>query len=262
MISNRAEIIAISNQKGGVGKTSTANALAARLHDLGKSVLAIDMDPQGNLSASINAEYDSGTILDVMRGKVPAKEAVQHKEPFDIIPANILLAGYEQELISSNFGRDIRLKKGIAPLLSEYEYIIIDTAPSLGMLTINSLVAADQVIVPATAEYFATKGLEDFVDTIRNVQEYCGNPYLRIAGILFTLVDTRTINGQAIRAATDEYAKSIGTKTYKIVIRKAIAMGESQTNRMDIFSYSPKSTVARDYAAFVNEFLADRDRSE
>ena len=188
MISNRAEIIAISNQKGGVGKTSTANALAARLHDLGKSVLTIDMDPQGNLSASINADYDSGTILDVMRGKVPAKEAVQHKEPFDIIPANILLAGYEQELISSNFGRDIRLKKGIAPLLSEYEYIIIDTAPSLGMLTINSLVAADQVIVPAPAEYFATKGLEDFVDTIRNVQEYCGNPYLRIAGILFTLV--------------------------------------------------------------------------
>ena len=94
------------------------------------------------------------------------------------------------------------------------------------------------------------------------MQEYCGNPYLRIAGILFTLVDTRTINGQAIRAATDEYAKSIGTKTYKIVIRKAIAMGESQTNRMDIFSYSPKSTVARDYAAFVDEFLADRDRSE
>ena len=147
MTANRAEIIAISNQKGGVGKTSTANALAARLHDLGKAVLVVDMDPQGNLSSSINADYDSGTILDVMRGKMPAKEAVQHKEPFDIIPANILLAGYEQELISSNFGRDIRLKKGIAPLLMEYDYIIIDIAAIDPLKTLTHIITAPKRVV-------------------------------------------------------------------------------------------------------------------
>ena len=254
----QAKIIAISNQKGGVGKTSTANAFAAGLKRKGYKVLAIDMDPQGNLSSSVDADLseDAYTILEVMKGRVSAKRAIQKLKPFDIIPADISLAGYEQELISSTFGRDVRLKEALASIRSSYDYIVVDTAPSLAMLTINALVAANEVIVPATAEFFATTGLEQLADTVRNVRQYAGNPGLKMAGILFTQHDPRTINGQTIRDETERYAKSIGTFVYKTFIRKAVAMGESQTNRVDIYTFSPKSTVARDYAAFVEEYLA------
>ncbi len=252
-----SKIIAIANQKGGVGKTSTANGLSARLHDLGYAVLAIDMDPQGNLSSSVNVKYDEHTILDVLRGIIPAKEAIQHPEPFDVIPSNILLAGYEQELIASNFGREIRLKRSISSISEDYDYIIVDTAPSLGMLTINALTAADEVLVPATPEFFAASGLEQLVDTVKNVREYAGNQKLAITGILYTQVEPRTLNGQAIREATASYARKIGIRVFQTYIRKAVAMGESQTNRLDIFEFAPNSNVAKDYASFVKEYLTD-----
>lgn len=254
----KAKVISISNQKGGVGKTSTANSFAAALKIKGYRVLAIDMDPQGNLSSSVDADLSESayTILEVMKNGVDAREAVQERAPFDIIPADISLAGYEQELISSTFGRDVRLKEAIVPLRDVYDYIIIDTAPSLAMLTINALVAADEVIVPATAEFFATSGLEQLADTVSNVRKYAGNPGLKIQGVLFTLHDPRTINGQTIREETEKYAASIGTFVYKAFIRKAVAMGESQTNRLDIFTFNPKSTVAKDYMAFADEYLS------
>lgn len=253
-----AKIISVSNQKGGVGKTSTTNAFAAGLKLKGYKVLAIDMDPQGNLSSSVDADLSDGisTILEVMKGKVAAEAAIQHLAPFDIIPADLLLASFEQELISSTFGRDVRLRDSIANLKGLYDYIIIDTAPSLSMLTINALVAADEVLVPATAAYFATSGLEQLADTVRNVRQYAGNPNLKISGVLFTRHNPRTINGQAIREATEAYVSTIGTVVYKTFIRSAIAMEESQTNRIDIFTYAPESTVAVDYMSFVEEYLA------
>ncbi len=258
---NRATIISISNQKGGVGKTSTANAFAAGLKRKGYKVLAVDMDPQGNLSSSVDADLseDALTILEVMKGKAPAADAVQHLSSFDIIPADISLAGYEQELISSTFGRDSRLKESLSKIRDEYDYIVIDTAPSLAMLTINALVAADEVLVPATAEFFATSGLEQLADTVQNVRRYAGNPDLAICGVLFTMHDPRTINGQTIREETEKYARSIGTFVYDTFIRKAVAMGESQTNRMDIYTFNAKSNAAKDYMAFVEEYLSRKE---
>lgn len=253
----KTTVIAVSNQKGGVGKTSTSISFAAALAIRGYKVLAIDMDPQGNLSTGSGADTsdEAFTILEVLKGGVPVAEAIQHLSAFDIIPADISLAGYEQELISSTFGRDSRLKEGIASLKGLYDFIIVDTAPSLAMLTINALVAADEVLVPATAEFFATTGLEQLSDTVRNVRKYAGNPDLKFAGILFTLYDERTVNGRTIRGLTKEYAQSIGTDVFDTFIRKAVAMGESQTNRKNIFVYSPKSTVAMDYMAFTDEYL-------
>lgn len=253
----KAKVISISNQKGGVGKTSTVNSFAAGLKRKGFSVLAIDMDPQGNLSSSVDADISESayTIHEVMKDGVDAREAIQHLNSFDIIPADLSLAVYDQELISVPFGRDQRLKESISNIKDMYDYILIDTAPSLTMLSINALVAADEVLIPATAEFFATTGLEQLADTINNVRRYSGNPDLKIAGILFTMHDPRTINGQTIKEETAKYAASIGTFVYKAYIRKAVAMGESQTNRMDIYTFNPKSTVARDYMAFVEEYL-------
>lgn len=261
---NKCTVIAISNQKGGVGKTSTANSFAAGLKRKGFNVLTIDMDPQGNLSSSVDADLSENvyTIREVMKDNVDPREAIQRFEPFDLIPADISLAGYEQELISLTFGRDVRLRDSLTPLREMYDFIIIDTAPSLAMLTINALVAADEVIIPATAEFFATTGLEQLATTISNVRRYAGNPALRIAGVLFTLHDPRTINGQVIREQTAKYAESIGTVVYDTFIRKAVAMGESQTNRLDIYTFNPRSTVARDYQAFVNEYLDREGRVE
>ncbi len=255
--SKPATVVAISNQKGGVGKTSTTSSFASGLKLKGYNVLVIDIDPQGNLSTSVDADVSESayTILEVMKEGVDPRAAIQHCNPFDIIPADLSLAVYEQELVSLAFGRDLRLKEAITPLRDLYDFIIIDTAPSLSMLTINALAAADEVIIPATAEFFATKGLEQLYDTIQKVRRYSGNPGLKVFGILFTMHDPRTINGQAVREGTMGYAESIGTFIYKTFIRRAVAMGESQTNRMDIYSFSPKSTVARDYMAFVEEYL-------
>lgn len=261
---DKATVIAVSNQKGGVGKTSTASAFAAGLKRQGYKVLVVDMDPQSNLSSSVDADVspEVPTIFEVMKNKIPARKAVQQLYSFDIIPARLLLAGFEQELISMTFGRDQKLKEALTPLLGKYDYIVIDTAPSLTLLTINALAAADEVVIPATAEFFATSGLEQLADTIQMVRRYAGNKELKISGILFTLHDPRTINGQAIRTETEKYAAAIGTKVFQTHIRKAIAMGESQTNRQDIFQYNPKSTVAKDYAAFVEEYLADKATDE
>ncbi len=256
-----ATVVAISNQKGGVGKTSTASSFAAGLTRKGYQVLVIDIDPQGNLSTGADADVSDSTytILEVMKEGIDPREAIQHRPSFDIIPADLSLAVYEQELISLSFGRDMRLKEVITPLRELYDFIIIDTAPSLSMLTINALAAADEVIIPATAEFFATKGLEQLYDTIQKVRRYSGNPGLKIAGILFTMHDPRTINGQAVREGTMGYAASIGTFIYDTFIRRAVAMGESQTNRMDIYTFNPKATVAKDYMAFVDEYLARKE---
>lgn len=260
----KAVVIAVSNQKGGVGKTSTVNAFASGLTRKGLKVLVIDMDPQGNLSASVNADrsQDALTTYEVLKEECPAADAIQHMRCFDIIPADLSLAVLDRDLFSDMLAAPYKLKNQIEPLRSIYDFIVIDTAPSLSILTINALTAANEVLIPATAEFFATTGLEQLADTINKVRKYGGNPGLKVDGILFTMHDPRTINGQAIKEATKAYAASIGTTVFDTYIRKSVAMGESQTNRIDIYTFSPKSTVARDYAAFVDEYLKFVGRAE
>lgn len=261
--------ISFANLKGGVGKTTSANAFAAGLTRRGYKVLCIDMDPQGNLSLSIGADADkeTPTIYEVIKAKASVSDAIQHFSAFDIIPSNIGLSQYEVE--RRPFLE--RLGKVLNPLSELYDYIIIDTAPSLGLLTVMSFFASNEIIVPSFAEYFSVSGIELLVSTIRQFQAEADLPDLKIDGILLTQMNPRTLNAQAVVQATRKYIEgiqnpSIGengfplkpmyTKIYKTFIRKAVALSESQSFREDIFTYSPNSTVAQDYSNFIDEYLS------
>ena len=257
------KIIACANQKGGVGKTTTAGALIAGLARKGYKVLGIDLDPQGNLSNSCGAEmYEKATVYELMKREVTAETVIQHAsvfhdgKGFDIIPANIMLAGAEQEL--SQTGKEHRLKETVSPIAKNYDYIIIDTPPSLGVLTVNAFTLADEIIVPTTAGIFAANGIQQLNSTVQNVQKYC-NPNVKIVGILLTRFNQRTNIGRQIKELTEQLGTYINAPVYQTYIRNGIAVEEAQANQTDIFSYSEsyskKSTVAEDYNNFVEEYL-------
>lgn len=253
-----AHVIAIANQKGGVGKTTTTHALAAGLSSKGYRVLVIDSDPQGNLSAACGAEnYNSPTVYEVIKGITHAIEAVQNTEGgFGIIPANIMLAGAEQELVQT--GKEHRLAETVAPIADDYDYILIDTPPSLGVLTINAFTFADEVLIPTTASVFAASGIGQLHSTISNVKKYC-NPRVRITGILLTRFNARTSIGKELRELTKKLGEHISAPIYKTYIRAAVAVEEAQAVQQDIFNYDSKSNVAMDYRHFVEEFLDGRN---
>jgi len=245
--------IAIANQKGGVGKTTTAGALIAGLSNAGYRVLGIDFDPQGNLSDSFNVEmYKNPTIYELLRDKAKTEEVIQHTQNIDIIPANIMLAGAEQEL--SNTGKEYRLKEAIAPIMAKYDYIIIDTPPSLGILTVNAFTFANEIIVPTTAGIFAANGIQQLNETVKKVKKYC-NPNVEVVGILLTRFNPRTNISKQIKELTEQLGQYIDAPIYSTYIRSGIVVEEAQATRTDIFTYSGKSTVAEDYKAFINEYL-------
>lgn len=247
-------VIAVANQKGGVGKTTTSQALAAGLADKGFKVLAIDLDPQGNLSTACGVDnYYKPTIYELMKNTVSIDQVIQ-KSPggFDIIPANIMLAGAEQEF--SQLGKEYRLKEAIAPVADRYDYIVIDTPPSLGILTVNAFSFAGDILIPTTAGVFATTGIKQLNDTVLRVQKYC-NPGVKVCGILFTRFNPRTNISKQIMELTEQFGELIAAPIYKTYIRSAVVVEEAQARRSDIFSYAEKSTVAEDYKAFIEEFL-------
>jgi len=248
-------VIAVSNQKGGVGKTTTAGAMIASLSNKGFKVLGIDIDPQGNLSDSLGADmYDKPTIYDVLRNEITAEDAIQHFSNFDIISANIMLASAEQEITQT--GKEYRLKEKILKLVNQYDYIIIDTPPSLGILTVNAFTAANEVIIPTTAGIFSAKGINQLYNTIQNVKKYC-NQNLKIKGIIITRFDTRTNIGKQIKELTEQLGDHINATLFKTHIRNGIIIEEAQANNTDIFTYSKNSNVAKDYEEFINEYLGD-----
>ena len=246
-------IVAVANQKGGVGKTTTAQALAAGLAEKGYKVLGIDLDPQGNFSTACGAEnYNVLTVYEVMKRGSDVREAIQHtKGGYDVVPANIMLAGAEQEL--SQTGKEHRLKEAVAPVAGEYDFIVIDTPPSLGVLTVNAFTCATDILIPTTAGIFATAGISQLNETVTSVQKYC-NPGVKIRGILFTKFNPRANISRQIKEQLSEY---ISAPIYKTYIRSAVAVEEAQANRADIFDYAGKSTVADDYRAFIKEFLEE-----
>lgn len=246
--------VAVANQKGGVAKTTTAAAMSAALKRQGYRVLAVDLDPQGNLSNCSGAEaYQLPTSYEMLKKLAPASEVIQHLECYDEIPANIMLAGAEQELLAET-GKEHRLTEVLAPVKDRYDFIVIDAPPSLGVLTVNALTCANEVIIPTTAGIFAVNGIKQLGDTIANVKKYC-NSSLEVGGILLTRFNPRTTIGQNIKELTDEMGKHINAPVFQTFIRASVVVEEAQALKTDLYIYKAASTVAEDYNNFVDEYL-------
>lgn len=251
-------IVAVANQKGGVGKTTTAQALAAGLAERKYRVLGIDLDPQGNFSTACGAEnYNVLTVYEVMKRGADIREAIQHMNGgYDVVPANIMLAGAEQEL--SQTGKEHRLKEAVSVVAGEYDFIVIDTPPSLGVLTVNAFTCATDILIPTTAGIFATAGISQLNETVSSVQKYC-NPGVKIRGILFTRFNPRANISRQIKELTEQLSEYISAPIYQTYIRAGVVVEEAQANKADIFNYAGKSTVAEDYRTFIEEFLKGVD---
>ena len=241
-------IVAVANQKGGVGKTTTAQALAAGLAERKYRVLGIDLDPQGNFSTACGAEnYNVLTVYEVMKRGAGIREAIQHmKGGYDVVPANIMLAGAEQEL--SQTGKEHRLKEAVSTVAGDYDFVVIDTPPSLGVLTVNAFTCATDILIPTTA------GISQLSETVSSVQKYC-NPAVKIRGILFTRFNPRANISRQIKELTEQLSEYISAPIYQTYIRAGVVVEEAQANKADLFDYAGKSTVAEDYRAFIGEFL-------
>ena len=252
-------IIAVANQKGGVGKTTTAQAMAAGLAARKYRVLGIDLDPQGNFSAACGAvNYDVPTVYELMKQTVGIKEAIQHMNGgYDVVPANIMLAGAEQEL--SQTGKEHRLKEAVSAVVDEYDFIVLDTPPSLGVLTVNAFTCATDILIPTTAGIFAPAGISQLNETVTSVQKYC-NPGVKIRGILFTRFNPRANISRQIRELAEQLSEYISAPIYQTYIRSGIVVEEAQANKADIFDYAGKSTVSKDYQMFIEEFLEGVDK--
>lgn len=243
------KIIAITNQKGGVGKTTSAVNIAAGMGLLGKKVLLIDIDPQGNSSSGFGVEAKiNKSIYDVLMGNTTAKEAVVKTKWCDILPTDNNLAGAEIELVSIE-NREKSLKNALESIKSTYDYIFIDCPPSLALLTLNALVAADTVLVPMQCEYYALEGLSQLVSTIRTVKKSM-NPSLDFEGILLTMYDSRT---NLTIQVSEEIKKFFGSKVYKTVIPRNIRLSEAPSHGLPIFEYDKLSRGAESYAGVCME---------
>ena len=246
------KVIAIINQKGGVGKSSTSEALAAGLSLKGYKCLAVDLDGQANFSYTVGVRTDGATVLGVLTGEVKVSDAIQHTEQGDIIAASKALSGADAFI--SDTGKEYRLKEALEALQGVYDYVIVDTPPALGILTINALTACNSVIIPAQADIYSLQGIEQLADTIKPVKKYC-NPSLKISGILLTRYSPRAVLSREIAELAEKLAKKLGTKLFTTTIREAIAVKEAQISQQSLFEYAPKANVTEDYRAFIEEFL-------
>lgn len=253
-----ARVISITNQKGGVGKTTTSINLAAGLTQHGKRVLLIDMDPQGNASVGcgIDLRDVTTTVYDLLLNEATAEQAIMQTESkVDIIAANGDLAGAQVELLNE-IGRELRLKQALNPLQEKYDYIFIDCPPALNVLTINALVASDSVLIPMQCEYFALEGLSALISTIKKIRETL-NPGIRIEGLLRTMFDTR--NSLSFEVSK-QLQTHFGKKVYKTVIPRNVRLAEAPSYGEPAITYDPESKGAKAYIALANELLELRQQ--
>lgn len=245
-------VIAVTNQKGGTGKTTTAGALASGLSLKGYKTLLIDLDAQCNLSFTLGAKTNGATALGVITHEVKASDAIQHTPNGDIIPASKAFAGADAFI--SETGKEYKLKEALEDIKNLYDFVIIDTPPALSILTINALTASDSVVMPAQADIFSLYGLEQLAETIAPVKKYT-NPKLKIAGILLTRYSPRSVLSREVAEGARQLANKIGTRLFNATIREAIAVKEAQVSQKTLYSYAPNAKVTQDYEAFVKELL-------
>ena len=250
-----ARITTIINQKGGVGKTSTAAALAAGLNLAGYKALAVDADAQSSLTYIMGSDAERG-IYEAMTGS-DAAQLIQHTDQGDLLPSSPALIGADLEFTKT--GREYILRDVLEPIQGKYTHIVIDCPPQLGIMAINALTASDDVIIPMGADILSLQGLGQLCDTINTVKKYC-NPKLKIAGLLITRFSKRAVLSRDLAEVIEEQAKAIHTTAYKTQIREGVAVKEAQTMRTSIYQSHPKANPTTDYKNFIKEYLTQEEK--
>jgi len=255
-VTGQAKVIAFANQKGGVAKTTTTLNLAAAFAEQGHRVLCVDMDPQGNLTMSQGIDPDTleQSMFDVLVHDLSIREVIKRRE-IDVACASIDLAGAEIAM-SMKIGRERSLSKALRPVLDDYDFICVDTPPSLGLLTVNALTAADQVIVPVQCEYLSMRGLLQLQNTLAMIRENL-NPDVQIAGILPTMVDTRTLHA---KEAIEILEENFGDRVFGARIKKTVRFAEAPVKGMSVLKYDPTGTAADAYRQLAKEVLTNGKR--
>jgi chromosome partitioning protein len=255
-VTGHAKVIAFANQKGGVAKTTTTLNLAAAFAEYDHRVLCVDMDPQGNLTMSQGIDPDTldQSMFDVLVHELSIREVIRRRE-VDVACASIDLAGAEIAM-STKIGRERSLVRALRPILTDYDFVLVDTPPSLGLLTINALTAADQVIVPVQCEYLSMRGLLQLQNTLQMIRENL-NPDVDIAGILPTMVDTRTLHA---REAIEILEENFGDRVFGARIRKTVRFAEAPVKGMSVLKYDPTGTAADAYRQLAKEVLSNGKR--
>lgn len=248
------KIISVTNQKGGVGKTTSCVNIASYLADFGYRVLLIDMDPQGNGCSSVGVEVgkEGKTVYDILVGEAKASEVIYPsvQKNLDVIPSNVDLAGAEVDLVYVE-NREKVLKEALKEIGNSYDYAFIDCPPSLGLLTVNALTATDTIIIPIQCEYFALVGLGQLMNTVRLIKKHL-NPDIEIEGVLLTMKDIRS---NLVSQVGDEIKKYFGTKVFETFIPRNVRLAESPSHGRPILMYDPRSKGAQAYKSVAEEFL-------
>lgn len=243
------KVTSITNRKGGTAKTATAGALGAGLFFRGYKTLCIDMDSQANLTFDLGASSEGVSVMDVLKGEATAEEAIQHTDRGDIIPGSAELA--TADLVIKNA---YSLRNAIDPIREQYDFIVIDCPPSLGILTVNALTASDSAVITAQAEVHSLQAIGQLNETIKAVRQNT-NPNLQIEGILITRYNGRAILSRDMKQNLQEAARLLNTKVFAQPIRECTAIKEAQAMQQDIFTYSKRSNASTDYSAFVEEYI-------
>lgn len=243
---------AIINQKGGVGKSTTALAIGSGLKRQGSKVLFIDLDAQGNLSYTMGANTQGYNALGILQRPETTAEEIQHTAQGDIVASSPALAGADTVL--SDVGKEYKLKEALATVSGLYDYCIIDTPPALSILTINALTACNGAIIPAQADIYSLQGIGQLNNTIQTIKKYC-NPDLSIKGIILTRYNARSVLSKEVTELIEQTASELNTRVFNTKIRECTALKEAQAMKQDIFTYAPKSNASADYTDIIKELL-------